>query len=114
MGLLDEAFFADVEEFIHVEPYRREKLASNRKKARVRIEVLPMPLFLEHRALFFTMPCVACGAAIHPFRRRGKAGRGATGRMYYAPSCPLDVNIGCSRGAAAKKEYEDIRKHYGK
>lgn len=115
MGILQDKFFKEVEPFFLVEAYGREKLASSGgKKPRVRIEMAAMPPKLLKKALRFTMPCVRCGAAIHPFRYRAKTQRGNTGRVYYACTCPLDVNVGCSRGRAATDEYDSVRLYFGK
>lgn len=78
--------------------------------ARVRIEVRAMPAKLDKQARALTMPCVACGAPVHPIRQREKGGRTTPGKMYYSPTCPLDVNVGCSRGSAARDEYDHMRK----
>jgi hypothetical protein len=61
------------------------------------------PAPIVRRALDFEMPCVACGRMNHPFRERGPGGH-----VYYAPTCPLTVNIGCSRGKAARDEYNRV------
>jgi hypothetical protein len=113
VSILTDPFFPVVAKYFDIEPYRKEKLA-NQLKERVRIEVLKMPPDIERQAICFTMPCVHCGAAIHPFRRRLQGERGTTGNMYYTPTCHLTVNIGCSRGKAAKEEVAAIRLHYGK
>ncbi len=60
------------------------------------------------------VPCVSCGQSIHPIRERKPSKpteRGANaGHIYLAPCCPLNVNVGCSRGNAAHNEYLMIRK----
>lgn len=89
-----------------------EKYAPDGGHARPRIRIewySDMPPELQHKAVVAHMPCVACGAAIHFIRRRGKAKRGSAGHLYYACSCPLNVNIACSRGAAARDEYDAVR-----
>jgi len=112
MGILQENFFkTTMYKYISVRPCRTEKLASG--KSRPRIEILSMPLKVEAKALVFTMPCVACGAAIHPFRARsGRSQRGGATGIFYAPTCPQEVSRGCSRGKAAKQEYIDVAAYY--
>ena len=62
---------------------------------------LPEPL--GQLMSFVTMPCVACGAANHPLRKRV----GDTySRLYYAPACPVAVRPACSKGRAAMLEYQ--------
>jgi len=113
MGLLDEKFFkTTMHKYITVIPCKNDKLVSGRN--RPRIEVLWMPPKLEARALVFTMPCVACGAAIYPFRERQGRSRGSAHGIYYASSCPQEVSRSCSRGKAAKEEIAAIALYYGK
>lgn len=57
-----------------------------------------------------TMPCVKCGATIHPIRERKQGGRAPDiGHIYIAPCCSLQMNVGCSRGVDAHAEYLKIR-----
>lgn len=75
--------------------------------ARVRIEIVvrPRDADIERQLLALTMPCVACEREMHPIRERhGRPG------LYYAATCPLDVSMPCSRGAAARDEYERVKK----
>ncbi len=80
-------------------------------KSRIRIELSPLPQGLYVRAINLTQPCSGCGRPIHPIRSRrapSKRGKPVTG-AYYAAACPLSVNVGCSRGAAASAEYARVR-----
>jgi hypothetical protein len=56
---------------------------------------------------------VACGDSIHPVRSRRPAKRGRNvGHLYYAPCCPLEKNIACSRGPEAREEYRRLKKYF--
>lgn len=93
-------------EYFRVEVYDRDGSA---RRPRIRIEVNTPRGALLGEALAATMPCVACGKSIHPIRLRETGGRGHSGHLYYAACCPLEVRVGCSRGAAAREEYERFR-----
>lgn len=97
----------DVRPYIKIEKYTRE---GGTKNARIRIELKgSTPTSVKARALRTTMPCVACGKKIHPFRKRSAPSkRSESGHVYYAATCPLDINLGCSRGKAAREEYNHI------
>ena len=60
------------------------------------------PAHIVRQARDFEMPCVACGARTHTFRER------ENGTIFYAATCPLTVNIGCSRGRAVRDEYRRV------
>lgn len=108
MSIVVQPLWQQVKSYFKIEVYARD---GGHKKPRVRIEVLRMPPALEAQALGLTMPCVACGADIHPIRSRKPPGnkRGAARHAYYAPCCPLSVNVGCSRGGAARDEYIRVK-----
>lgn len=112
-GLVGTKFFSVIRPFIKIESYLRE--GGGARNPRHRIELYPrMPESVVRQALDFEMPCVSCGAAIHPFRRRGPAQRGENiGHLYYAPCCPLRVSIRCSRGRAASDEYRRVSRAIG-
>lgn len=101
-GLVGTEFFAVIEPYIKLEEYLREGGGS--EDPRIRIEFYPMPADVMRKALEFTMPCVACRAPLHPIRERGQG----SGNLYYAPSCPLHVNIRCSRTRAPRDEYKRV------
>jgi hypothetical protein len=93
-----------LKECFRIEVYDRD---GGHTRPRVRIEVkVPSP---ELGAIFDTvvMPCVACGKEIHPIRARNM--KSGSSHRYYAPCCPLDVNVGCSRGAASREEYKRVK-----
>jgi hypothetical protein len=102
MSLVDSKFFPVIREYLKIESYLREGGGS--RNPRHRIECYPMPPVILRQALEFEMPCVACGAPNHPFRQRA----GGHGHLFYAPTCKLEVNIGCSRGRAASDEYRKV------
>ena len=110
-GLTAVPEFPQLVPHIHVQPYARD---GGHSHPRYRLELRnAAPLDIRTLALGLTMPCVACGRAIHPFRERGAApaGRGSdqAQTVYLAVACPLAVNVGCSRGGAARDEYIRIR-----
>lgn len=96
-----------------LKPYLRiEKYAPDggHRNPRIRIEWKPMPEDLREAAIKAYMPCVACGSPIWFIRERRPAKRGNNvGHLYYAPCCPLILNVGCSRGNAARAEYLAVR-----
>lgn len=97
-GLVGTKFFGVIKRFIKIET-RKSAQPGNR----IELESwTPAPVVRE--ALAFEMPCVACGAPIHPFRQRGDE----NGNLFYAATCPLAVRIGCSRGQAARDEYRRV------
>jgi len=86
--------------YFRLEIYDRD---GGHKHPRYRIEVRDLPPELAGIAIGIYADCVACGRMIHPIRERKGAG------MYYAPTCPLDVDVGCARGKAARAEYVTMR-----
>jgi hypothetical protein len=64
-----------------------------------------MPAELRERALRARVRCCACRSPMHPIRERRPPRRGATGKLYYAAACPLDVSLPCSRGPEAREDY---------
>jgi len=49
------------------------------------------------------MPCVACGQMIHPVKKRV-----GWRTLYVHVTCDADVNKGCSRSKAARREIDAI------
>lgn len=56
--------------------------------------------------LTITMPCVQCQKVVKPFRVR--LGQLSSRHLFYAATCPLNVDIRCSRGAAVRAEYRRV------
>ena len=108
MSFVGSPLFDDLAPWIKVQTYDRDGSARN---PRVRIELAgDTPLQLLVDALQHHTQCAACGDLISPFRHRKTGGRHPTaGAVYYAPTCPLKVNVGCSRGAAASDAYLRLR-----
>ena len=107
MSILDHARWDKIQPYIKLQAYNREGGQSN---PRIRIELMnSTPDHTKRVALNLTMPCVACGNKIHPFRLREAAGNKVFG-IYFAPTCALNVNIGCSRGIATRNEYVAVQK----
>jgi len=99
--------FKRIAQFVRIEKYDRD---GGHSKPRIRIEVATtmMPPNLIREMLKAEVQCVRCGQPIHPFRARTKGSSDRTElprHVYVAVACPLDVNIGCSRGKAAKEAY---------
>jgi len=101
-GLVDSDFFPVIQPYIKIENYLREGGGSGNPRHRIEVH-RHIPPAIRRQALEFEMPCVACGASIHPFRPRDK-----NGHLYYAPCCPLDRKLACSRGKAASDEYRRV------
>ena len=68
------------------------------------------PWNVKADALQYTAPCARCGRAIHPFRdRTHDVPRSKKPyHIYLAVTCPLNVNMGCSRGGHATAAYDAI------
>lgn len=107
MSITKHALWSELQPFFYAEA----DSASRSARPRLRIELKALPDSLRERALSLQMPCVACGCDIHPIRARVPSNRHRTGtcKLYYACTCPLDEDIGCSRGGKAREEYEHMR-----
>lgn len=98
---------------IRVEVYDRD---GGHSKPRVRFEIKAAPPVLR-KLVSLNVPCVACGASIRVVRPRAENGdaRNPASRpwlgshFYLAVTCPLSVNIGCSRSGSARDEYNRIK-----
>lgn len=107
MSITNHVIWDKVKPFVDVQVYAPD---GGHKNPRVRIELRRVPVDLAGEFLAATMPCVCCGNTIHPIRHRAApTKRGAAGNLYYAPSCPLSVSVGCSRGSEARDEYSLIK-----
>jgi hypothetical protein len=106
MSIVDHPAWQRFGGYFRVEVYDRD---GGHYHPRVRLEV-DVPPALHRAAMEVRVPCVACGAAIAPFRTRQST---RVSKVYYAPTCPLSVNVGCSRGSAARDEYTRVRKALG-
>lgn len=90
----------------HLRPY------ASLDEGRANLDFLQLPDQLRELALGVVVNCVACGRPISPLRARAKsqrsrvAGSATERRLFYAPTCPTDVNVGCSRALAAR-EHKD-------
>jgi len=79
-------------------------LASGRAHRRIELDSSGLSEKQFAMVLGVRVQCASCKSSICPFRRRFgmSAGRAARpGRLFCSLTCPLDVNVGCSRGAAA-------------
>jgi hypothetical protein len=106
-SIVESKLWPELREYIQIQLYDRD---GSTVDPRVRIEFLPMPPELQRRALALRVKCCRCGSPIFPVRRRGEAQRGQSAQhLYFAAACPLDVNVGCSRGNDAREEYKRVR-----
>lgn len=92
-SIIHEPIWAKLEPYLHLVEHGDQ----------VRIDFLDVPEHLAHQLVMITMPCVNCRRPNHPLRRR--EGDEWT-RLFYAPTCPLRVRMGCSRSRAAWLEYQ--------
>lgn len=89
-------------------------------EGRDNLDILQPPDEVRAEAVNVTVPCVACGNLMHPFRVRARSGRSRVSgapeerRLYYAATCPTDVNPGCSRTVAAKSHKNLVRRMFGR
>lgn len=103
MSIINHPFWPQLKPYCIIETYDRDGSAND---PRVRIEFKKLPKTLTEQARSLTVDCASCGETINPIRaRNSSAKRGSSGHLYYAATCPLHKNIGCSRGKAAKEEY---------
>lgn len=88
-------------------------------EGRDNVDLLQLPDQLRALALDVICNCVSCGALIHPLRARvlsarsRVAGSGTERRLFYAATCPSEVNPGCSRTLAAKDAKALMRRKLG-
>jgi hypothetical protein len=103
MSILLHAIWPLLEPHLVVEEYDRD---GGHVDPRIRIELRDLPPDLAITAADLIMPCVTCGRRIFPFRQRLGS---SWADLYYAPTCPLDRNIACSRAAPARDEYDRFK-----
>lgn len=78
-------------------------------EGRMNVDFLQLPDDLRELALKVEVNCCACGRPIYPLRARAKSERSRVGhsiterRLFYAPTCPTDIDSGCSRTHEAKQ-----------
>lgn len=107
MILFDHPIWQYVAPYAHVED------------GRANVDFLQVPDQLRALALDAVCNCVACGAVIHPLRARAKsersrvAGTAIERRLFYAPTCPTEVNSGCSRTVAARDHKKRVKVIFG-
>lgn len=82
------------------------------------LDLLQLPEQLRELALEVVANCVACGAVLHPLRARVKSGRSRVAgtalerRLFYAPTCPIETDRGCSRSKAAQDHKNEVRRMF--
>lgn len=89
--------------YLHVVEYDKD---GGHKEPRIRIDFLGLPERFARHLVLIEMLCVSCQRPIHPLRRRLGDD---WDRLYYAPACALEKNLGCSRSRAAELEYERFK-----
>jgi hypothetical protein len=86
---------------------------------RENVDFLQLPDQLRELALGVVCNCAACGAVINPLRARVQSERSRVGnslterRLFYAGTCPSEVNPGCSRTHAAKQHKDLVVRRLG-
>jgi ribA/ribD-fused uncharacterized protein len=96
----------------HVAPFA--KMVAGRDN----VDLLQLPDDLRVLAVDVVCNCVSCGAVIHPLRCRAKsdrsrvAGTAVERRLFYAATCPSEMNPGCSRTTAAQEHKEMVRRRF--
>ncbi len=96
MTLFDHPAWAHLARYAHLDANRAN------------LDLLQVPDQLRELAIGCQANCVACGAPLRPLRARMKSSRSRIAgseterRLFYAPTCPTDVNPGCSRSKAAR------------
>lgn len=98
-AFVDHPLFPLLKPFVRIELYARD---GGHKNPRFRINFNTMPPELRQAASIMHVPCVACGKPINPVRVHARG-------SYFAGTCPLAVNIACSRSQAARVEYQRVR-----
>lgn len=99
--------------WLHIAPY------AHIDDKRSNVDLLQMPDDLRALAIEILTNCPSCGAVVRPLRVRAKsersrvAGTAIERRLFYAPTCPTDVNSGCSRTVAARDHKDRVRQVFG-
>lgn len=109
----DLPYFSEIAPHLKIEKYGRD----GTHKPRRRMEILPTASpALIRKLLVQKISCCACAQDIHPFRaRKAPTERVQIPRhLYVAVACPLDVNVGCSRGNLASDAYLSLEAAYEK
>ena len=103
MSILKEKFFKKMEPYFHCSRIKSGDL-------KIEIETPPEPLLTQ--MLKFKTKCINCGRLTQPFRVRKKPPlrkKAVAKHIYYACSCG---ELGCSRGNAARDEYEAVGRYF--
>jgi hypothetical protein len=93
----------------HVRPY------AHLSDGRENLDFLQLPDQLRELALEVEVNCIACGRSIRPMRAREMsersrvAGTPTERRLFYASTCPSEVDLGCARTKAAKDHKNLVR-----
>lgn len=105
--LLHSELFRRLAPSIKLEEYGRDG-GPFRVRRRIELRTKELDPQVLREALHTQCQCVRCRAPIHPFRPRlkGVGDRVELARhVYVAVACPLDVNVGCSRGKQSRDAY---------
>lgn len=87
--------------YIRLERYQREGGGSRNPRFRLELKA-STPEQVVEQSLNALTKCASCGEKIHPVRKR------SGGKYYIAVSCPLTVNVACSRHPSASSEYKRV------
>ena len=94
-------FWRSLAPHIKLERYLREGGGSRNPRFRLELKRTTPEQVLE-QAVHYQIKCAACWEKIHPVRKRNG------GSPYIAVTCPLAVNVACSRSPLASVEYKRI------
>ena len=107
MTLFQHPIWDFVKPYVHLVPGREN------------CDFLNLPDDLRALALDVVVNCASCGAVIHPMRARVKsersrvAGTPVEHRLFYAPTCPVEKNPGCSRSKLAREHKQVLLRKLG-
>lgn len=108
-SVTNHKLWPEVAPYLHIDEYRREGGEIN---PRFRIQLMRTPDELLAKFLSIKVKCVSCRKSIFPFRLNTRHSKRFP--AYFAATCPLNVNIACSRGKKATEEYKRIKRELGK
>jgi len=107
MTLFQNPIWPYVKPYVHLVPGRDN------------CDFLQLPDDLRFYAMQAVANCVTCGAVIHPMRARAKsersriAGTEVEHRLFYAPTCPIERDPGCSRSKLAREHKQVLLRKLG-
>lgn len=98
-SILQAPIWPDIKPFFEVEIYSKD----GKGRRRVEIKYIPDDE-LRKEAFDMVVSCPKCSEPHHPVRHR----EGAEKDMYFAASCPLEINYRCARSKVTSAEYNRV------